>query len=318
MLAVSVFALVLSGAAFERWEFLGVLAFTGVGVLATVPVQSSLLADAFPIRARPIVFALYVAIGAVGFALGPLIVAATTALFDGTRRVAASRSSWPRRSRPSSRSRPGACRDARRGRAEVEEVFHDDGGISDEHLTTVHALTRFRQIATLRFMTIGVLAMGFAFLGWGLWFNLWLLGHFQLRATDRALLLALVALPALVTTPLAGRLAGAQFRRSPRRTIWLSAALLLGFDLAIVGWWTHTVATTIVLAAAGFACVAAAIATDAPGRASGDPPADARAGVRRVHQHAVHRGVRRGSSARRVLARARAAAHDAVVRRDHH
>ena len=50
LLAVSVFALVLSGAAFERWEFLGVLAFTGAGVLATVPVQSSLLADTFPIR----------------------------------------------------------------------------------------------------------------------------------------------------------------------------------------------------------------------------------------------------------------------------
>ena len=136
----------------------------------------------------------------------------------------------------------------------------------------MHALTRFRQIATLRFMTIGVLAMGFAFLGWGLWFNLWLLGHFQLRATDRAWLLALVALPALVTTPLAGRLAGAQFRRSPRRTIWLSAALLLGFNLAIVGWWTHTVATTIVLAAAGFACVTAAIATVLPVAQAVIPP----------------------------------------------
>ncbi len=271
LLAVSVFALVLSGAAFERWELLGVLAFTGAGVLATVPVQSSLLADAFPIRARPIVFALYVAIGAVGFALGPLIVAATTALFDGTAewRVAffvattiAALLAFA----------SGRLQDAPRGRAEVEEVFHDDGGISDEHLTTVHALTRFRQIATLRFMTIGVLTMGFAFLGWGLWFNLWLLGHFQLRATDRALLLALVALPALVTTPLAGRLAGAQFRRSPRRTIWLSAALLLGFDLAIVGWWTHTVATTIVLAAAGFACVAAAIATVLPVAQAVIPP----------------------------------------------
>ncbi|HEX4528104.1 MAG TPA: MFS transporter [Acidimicrobiia bacterium] len=271
LLAVSVFALVLSGAAFERWEFLGVLAFTGAGVLATVPVQSSLLADTFPIRSRPIVFALYVGIGAVGFVVGPLIVAATTALFHGDAEwrlgffVAAAIAALLAFA-------SGRLRDAPRGHAEVEEVFHDGGEISDEHLTTVHALTRFRQIASLRFMTIGVLAMGFAFLGWGLWFNLWLLGHFQLRVTDRAWLLALVALPALATTPLAGRLAGAQFRRSPRRTIWLSAALLLGFDLAIVGWWTHTVATTIVLAAAGFACVAAAIATVLPVAQAVIPP----------------------------------------------
>jgi ABC-type branched-subunit amino acid transport system ATPase component len=271
MLAVSVLALVLSGAAFERWEFLGVLAFTGAGVLATVPVQSSLLADAFPIRARPIAFAFYVGIGAIGFAVGPLIVAATTALFNGDAEwrvaffVAAAIAALLAFA-------SGRLRDARRGLAEVEEVFHDDGEISAERLTTMHAITRFRQIATLRFMGIGVFAMGFAFLGWGLWFNLWLLGHFQLRATDQALLLALVALPALVTTPLAGGLASAQFRRSPRRTIWLSAVLLLGFDLAIVGWWTHTVATTIVLAAAGFACVVAAIATMLPVAQAVIPP----------------------------------------------
>ena len=53
MLVLSVIGLLLSGAAFYRWEFLGVLAFTGVGLLATVPVQTSLLADTFPVRARP-------------------------------------------------------------------------------------------------------------------------------------------------------------------------------------------------------------------------------------------------------------------------
>ena len=84
LLVVSVIALVLCAAAFYRWELLGVLAFTGVGVLATVPVQSSLLADAFPVRARPHVFAVYMAIGVAGFVIGPLVVAASTAVFDGT------------------------------------------------------------------------------------------------------------------------------------------------------------------------------------------------------------------------------------------
>jgi ABC-type branched-subunit amino acid transport system ATPase component len=263
LLAVSVLALLLSGAAFYRWEFLGVLAFTGAGVLATVPVQSSLLADAFPIRARPVVFAVYVAIGVVGFVVGPLVVAASTALFDGDAEWRAAFFVLAALAAVLAFV-AGRLRDVPRGRAEVEEVFHDDRAISDEHLGVTHALARFRQIATLRSTTLGLFAMGFAFLGWGLWFNLWLLGHFQVRATDRALLLTLVAIPALVTTPLVGHATGRLFRRAPRRTMWLSAALLVGFDFAVLGWWTHTIATTVVFAALGFACVVGAIASVLP------------------------------------------------------
>jgi ABC-type branched-subunit amino acid transport system ATPase component/MFS family permease len=270
-LAVSVLALALCAAAFYRWELLGVLAFTGAGVLATVPVQSALLADAFPIRARSIVFAVYVAIGVAGFAFAPLVVAATTALFDGDAEwrapfvvLAAGAAVLA--------FAAGRLRDVPRGRAEVEEVFGDDRPIGEEHLTVVHALARFRQIATLRFTTLGLLAMGFALLSWGLWFNLWLLGHFQVRATDRALLLALVAVPALCTTPLVGRVTARLFRHAPHRTIWLSAALLLGFDLAVVGWWTHTVAATAVFAAVGFACVTGAIASVLPVAQAVIPP----------------------------------------------
>jgi ABC-type branched-subunit amino acid transport system ATPase component len=271
MLALSAVALLLSGAAFYRWEFLGVLAFTGTGVLATVPVQSSMLADAFPIRARPGVFAAYVTIGAAGFVVGPLLVALGTGLFAGNAEwracffVAAALATVLA-------FVAGRLPDARRGGAEVEEIFHDDGDISDEHLSTLHALTRFRQIATLRYMTLGLLAMGFGFIGWGLWFNLWLQGHFQLDATDRALLLALMALPALVATPFIGRLAGHAFRRAPHRAVGLSAVLLLGFNLALVGWWTHTVATTIVIGALGFACVVGAIASILPVAQAVIPP----------------------------------------------
>ena len=185
MLVLSVIGLLLSGAAFYRWEFLGVLAFTGIGLLATVPVQTSLLADAFPVRARPTVFAAYMAMGATGFVVGPLLVALGVGVFDGRTEwrtpffVAAALTG-------ALALAAGRLPDMRRGRAEVEEIFHDDGDIRAERLSTLHALTRFRQIATLRYVTLGLLAMGFGFIGWGLWFNLWLQGHFQLDATDRA------------------------------------------------------------------------------------------------------------------------------------
>jgi ABC-type branched-subunit amino acid transport system ATPase component len=271
LLGVSALALALSGAAFYRWELLGVLAFTGAGLLATVPVQCSLLADSFPIRARPAVFAGYVAVGAGGFVLGPLLVALSTTLFDGD-------AQWRACFFTAALLAAvlavvvGRLPDVRRGRPEIEEVFHDDGDISDEHLSIVHALTRFRQIDTLRSMTLGLLAMGFGFLGWALWFNLWLSGHFQVRATDRALLLAIIATPALVTTPLVGRLAGRAFREAPHRAIGLSALLLLGLNVLLVAWWTHAIATTVAVAAAGFACVAGAIASLLPVALAVIPP----------------------------------------------
>ena len=268
---LSVISLLLAGAAFYRWEFLGVLAFTGVGLLATVPVQTSLLADTFPIRARPNVFAAYMALGATGFVIGPLLVAFGVSVFNG-------RDEWRvaffviAALTAVLAFAAGRLPDSRRGRAEVEEIFHDDGEIRPEHLSTLHALTRFRQIATLRYMGVGVLAMGFGFIGWAIWFNLWLEGHFQIRATDRGLLLAAMALPALVLTPLVGRLTGRAFRRAPHRAVTLSAVLLLGFNLALVGWWTHSVAATAVLGALGFACVVGAIAAILPVAQAVIPP----------------------------------------------
>jgi len=271
MLVLSVVSLLLAGAAFYRWEFLGVLAFTGVGLLATVPVQTSLLADAFPVRARPRVFAAYMAMGATGFVIGPLLVAFGVSVFNG-------RDEWRIAFFVVAvltailAVAAGRLPDRRRGRAEVEEIFHDDGEIRAEQLSTVHALTRFRQIATLRYMTLGVLAMGFGFIGWGLWLNLWLQGHFQIRATDRGLLLAAMALPALLLTPLIGGVTGRAFRKAPHRAVRLSALLLLGFNFALVGWWTHSVAATAILGALGFACIVGAIAAILPVAQAVIPP----------------------------------------------
>ena len=121
-------------------------------------------------------------------------------------------------------------------------------------------------------MTVGLLAMGFGFIGWGLWFNLWLQGHFQLDATDRALGARADGLPALLLTPLVGRLTGRAFRMAPHRAVWLSAVLLLGFNFWLVGWWTHSVAATVVLGALGFACIVGAIAAILPVAQAVIPP----------------------------------------------
>ena len=48
--------------------------------------------------------------------------------------------------------------------------------------------------------------------------------------------------------------------------------MLLGFDLAIVGWWTHSIGTTVVFAALGFACVVGAIVSVLPVAQAVIPP----------------------------------------------
>ena len=48
--------------------------------------------------------------------------------------------------------------------------------------------------------------------------------------------------------------------------------MLLGFNLALVGWWTHSVAATAVLGALGFACVVGAIAAILPVAQAVIPP----------------------------------------------
>ena len=227
------------------------LAFTGVGLLATVPVQTSLLADAFPVRARPDVFAAYVAMGATGFVRRAAARRVRASASSTGRASGGPRSSWLAVAR-------GRARVRRRAASLMFVVAAPRWKRSSTTTATsatnrsppLHALTRFRQIATLRYVTVGLLAMGFGFIGWGLWFNLWLEGHFQLGATDRALLLAAMALPALLLTPARrSRSTGRAFRRAPHRAVMLSAGLLVAFNLAIVGWWTHSVVATGVLGA---------------------------------------------------------------------
>ena len=112
-----------------------------------------------PTRSRcargPNVFAAYMAMGADRLRARAAARRARRRRLRRRRASGGRRSSWPPRSPPILAFVAGRLPDVRRGRAEVEEIFHDDGDIRDEHLSTVHALTRFRQIATLRYMTIG-------------------------------------------------------------------------------------------------------------------------------------------------------------------
>ena len=113
--------------------------------------------------------------------------------------------------------------DARRGRNEVRAVFGDDRDPVVEQPSFAHVLARFGQIQTLRLMTVGVVVLGFALLGWGLSLNLFLAQHFHVSTTDRALLFGRDRGTRPARTPLVGVRAGRRFRAAPGKVVGLAA-----------------------------------------------------------------------------------------------
>ncbi len=259
MVAIAALALAVAGLTANRWVFFVACAFAGLGLLASQPAQVALLADRYPLAARAETFSAYTAIGLGAFVVGPLLAGLGAAVAT----------------RPTGEWRIGflaaavlvAClaflstrvSDVRRGRNEVRAVFGDDRDPVVEQPSFAHVLARFGQIRTLRLMTVGVVVLGFALLGWGLSLNLFLAQHFHVSTTDRALLLAAIAVPGLLCTPLVGVRAGRQFRAAPGKVVELAAICLVGFSVSVVGLWMPNVALLAVCEAIGFVGVCGAL-----------------------------------------------------------
>ena len=195
------------------------------------------------------------------------------------------------RRRPSPRLRAGVAPRSRRSSTTTATI-------RAEHLSTLHALTRFRQIATLRYMTRRRARDGLRVHRLGA-----LVQPVARRVTSRsapptaALLLAAMALPALVLTPLVGR---AHRSRVP------AGAAPRGPAVGGPAPRLQPRARRVVdpLGRRHRRARRARVRVrrrrdrvDPSRRAGRHPAADTRAGLRRVHQLAVHRRVRRRRAA---------------------
>ncbi len=259
MVAVAAVALAVAGLTANRWVFFVACAFAGLGLLASQPAQIALLADRYPLAARAETFSAYTAIGLVAFVVGPLLAglgAAVATRPTGEWRIAFLAAAVLVAGLAFLSTRVG---DVRRGRNEVRAVFGDDRDPVVEQPSFAHVLARFGQIRTLRLMTVGVVVLGFALLGWGLSLNLFLAQHFHVSTTDRALLLAAIAVPGLVCTPLVGVRVGRRFRAAPGKVVELAAICLVGFSVSVVGLWMPNVALLAVCEAIGFVGVCGAL-----------------------------------------------------------
>lgn len=264
MVAVAALALAVAGLTANRWVFLVACALAGLGLLASQPAQVALLADRYPLAARAEIFSGYTTIGLVAFVIGPLVAglgAAAATDAHGGWRIGFLGAAVLVAVLAFVSTRVG---DVRRGRNEVEAVFGDDRDPALELPSFAHVLARFGQIRTLRLMTVGVVVLGFALLAWGLSLNLFLARHFHVDTTDRALLLAAIAVPGVLATPWVGAVAGRWFRASPAKVVGLAAMLLLAFNVSVVGLWMPNVALLAVCEALGFVGVCGALATLQP------------------------------------------------------
>ncbi len=144
-------------------------------------------------------------------------------------------------------------------------VFGDDRDPVVEQPPFAHVLARFAQIRTLRFMTVGVVVLGFALLGWGLSLNLFLAQHFHVshhgsrsaacrdRGSRRALRHRWSASSPAAVSPAA-----------PGKVACCAAAVLVAFSVSVIGLWMPNVALLAVCEAIGFVGVCGALAALPP------------------------------------------------------
>lgn len=228
----SVVALMIGFVTTAFWYFIARCAIA-LGRSNTIPVQSAMMADAYPISARARVYAVKDVAGKAGAFVAPLAVGGLVSLIGGDE-------AW----------RWGFIvaaiptlvlgivvlfhRDPPRGqfeqRSTIGEVIHDHrpGPVS-----LGATFQRIFQIRTMKTALFGFVALGFGFVANPIFTNLYLEDRFDLGPFERALVGTLPGVAALVVIPLVAGRFDALYRRSPPRALVLMGTLF--FPWAVFG-----------------------------------------------------------------------------------
>jgi ABC-type branched-subunit amino acid transport system ATPase component/sugar phosphate permease len=222
---------------------------TGLGQSNALPVQGSVLADAYPIAGRGRVYALVGAGRPLGQLVGPLLAGAVAAIAGG-----ATGWRWSFVAAAIPALVLGALvltrKDPVRGQNEQRSVLGDTlTNTETVPISTRVAFARLRKVRTFYALLLGAGAIGFALFSVPLLVSLHLEDAFGYDAFDRGIVLAVVQLGSLVAAPFMGRQVDRLARRSPVRVLHLGAALLAiyGITIAIAVFLPGIVAFSIVL-----------------------------------------------------------------------
>lgn len=217
------------GSAF--WLFAARLG-SGLAGSHILPVHNSLLADAYPIRARGRIYSIYGLGTPIGQLIGPITIGGIAAFAGG---VAGWRWAFVAAGIPALFLAlfVATRREPRRGANEQIAVLGEtiEAERSPVPISTSIAFARLRQISTFRYMLIGIGALGFGLFSVPIFLNTYMQDEFGLSALGRGVVGSIAVVPALAALPFVGKLNDRLFRTSPPRSLVLCAGLISSFGL---------------------------------------------------------------------------------------
>jgi ABC-type branched-subunit amino acid transport system ATPase component/predicted MFS family arabinose efflux permease len=224
-------AAVMTGAVHALWQMVATRTVSGVGRANEQPIQSSILADAYPPEGRGRIFGLHRAAAPLGLLIGPAIAGGIASLAGG-------RDGWRWAfvgfAIPATLLAVAALtlREPARGRFEQEAILGGELERSGAELPVPigAAFARLKKVKTFAYLMAALAALGFAITTVPIYMNFILKDHFGLSAGGRGVVGSICAAGALAGALVGGRSADRIFRVRPERTL-----LLVGGAVAALG-----------------------------------------------------------------------------------
>jgi ABC-type branched-subunit amino acid transport system ATPase component/MFS family permease len=224
----------LSGLAVNAFSFFWTRFFTGISKANTITVHATLLADTYPIAIRGRMYALNAAVGRVFNAASPVLVGGIAVAAGGDEGW---RWAYLTLGIPVAilAVLAFAIPEPERGRWEKEDVLgHSFGADSEEIPTSIGAaFARIWRISTVRSMTIGLAAIGFALFPAASIQSFFLEEEFGLDALGRGLASAPTGVLIVLLLPFIGSRFDQTFRRAPDKALRLIGLLLIPVGILI-------------------------------------------------------------------------------------
>lgn len=237
--SVAAVATVLTAGVTAVWQLAALRLFTGAGQASILPVNSSLLADAYPVRGRAKVFSLHNLMPSLGYVVGPVL-AGTLATLGGGRD--GWRLAFVVLGLLSLLAGVAALflREPMRGRGDLAAVLGEEEAerlsadrVAEPPVAFGPAVQRLLSIRTLFFLLVGVGVLGFSLTSIPTYFGLLLERSYGLDALARGYAVAGVEAISLIGVVAGGVIGDRLFRSSPPRAVLFMAASSAAFAVLL-------------------------------------------------------------------------------------
>jgi len=231
----SIFAVV-TGTVHALWQMVGARIATGMGQANEQPIQSSILADAYPPEGRGRIFAIHRAATPFGVMVGPVLAGAIASMAGGTEGW---RWSFIVLGLPAAALAIAVLLVAEPARGKYEQrTALGEATLDSEPSTPISvgaALARLKKIKSFYYLMAALGAFGMAIVSVPIYLSLILEEELGLSAAERGLVGTIAAAGGVVGAVIGGRSADSLFRKNPERAMTFVAIAIatLGVGFAL-------------------------------------------------------------------------------------